>query len=690
MSLHPANPTSPETLPSPPTANGPSASSSLATNPFSPPVSPHRRRRRAPLAIRATIWSVLGLIAVYGLGFAIAGFSSGKARFSWWQGERQPFDGPLWTVKKEKLQLAIVELGTLESAENRDIVCHVKAGQRGNVATSIKWVIDDGSEVRRGQRVIELDDSAMQQERKDQEIKLDQAKAAAVKSEEELNITKDQNAKEIETAKAQVVLADLALRRYLGGAKDGKEGEYQQKRNEFLGQLEMAKSDLEMWQDKAAWSQRMLKRGLLSSNQVEGDQARLRSAFIAVDRITGQLAILQDYEKKWTETDLLTKHEEAKRQLILVQAQARSKENTATADRDSKRNILKLEESRLAEILGEIEKCYIDAPHDGLVVYFMPEERRFGGGSSSAMVAQGEPVKEGQKMMRIPNLHKMQVSARVHEAMVSKLKTESVKNELKVLKLSLMSSVSPWDQLANAVVYPELREDLREKAYDRYFDGHPAYVRVHAHAAHRLKGRVKTVANVSSQAEYFSSDVKVYTTIVSIDKESMDWLESIDVALKPGMSAEVTILADDSPQEVLTIPIQSVVGAVGMAGKRKVFVVGADGDPEERDIEVGRSNESMVEVLKGLQEGEKVVMNPQPLLVGERAKLKQAPMSTKRGRGELGGGFGGEKKKGKGFGGPGGPAGANGAFPAADGRPGTQTPREGSERPAFSGKKKKE
>jgi HlyD family secretion protein len=289
--------------------------------------------------------------------------------------------------------------------------------------------------------------------------------------------------------------------------------------------------------------------------------------------------------------------------------------------------------------------------------------------------------------MRIPNLHKMQVNARIHEAMVSKLKPEVIKNELKFLKLSMMSSVSPWDQLSNAAVYPELREQLRDSGdYDRYFDGHLAYIRVHAHAAHQLTGRVKSVANVSSQAEYFSSDVKVYTTLVSIDEESMDWLESIGVAIKPGMSAEVTILADDSPQEVLTIPIQSVVGAVGMAGKRKVFVVNTDGEPEERDIEVGRSNEKMVEVLKGLVEGDRVVLNPQPLLVGERAKLKQAPVSGKRGRGEFGGGFGGEKKgKGKGFGGPP-PGGANGALPGAD-RPGLQTPREGGERPA--GKKQK-
>src|SRR5262245_50927390 len=52
-------------------------------------------------------------------------------------------------VKYEKLELTIVERGQLESADNRDVVCRVKAKSPQNpTATSIKWVIDDGSIVK--------------------------------------------------------------------------------------------------------------------------------------------------------------------------------------------------------------------------------------------------------------------------------------------------------------------------------------------------------------------------------------------------------------------------------------------------------------------------------------------------------------------------------------------------------------
>src|SRR5207302_2555826 len=62
-------------------------------------------------------------------------------------------------VRQEKLMLTIVERGALESADNNDISCRVKAGTKNStVATTIKSVIDDGSHVKKGDLLVELDD----------------------------------------------------------------------------------------------------------------------------------------------------------------------------------------------------------------------------------------------------------------------------------------------------------------------------------------------------------------------------------------------------------------------------------------------------------------------------------------------------------------------------------------------------
>src|SRR5262249_9644355 len=177
-------------------------------------------------------------------------------------------------------------------------------------------------------------------------------------------------------------------------------------------------------------------------------------------------------------------------------------------------------------IQGEIVKCIVKAPQDGLVVYYVPEQVRGGGGMQQSIVAQGEPVREGQKMMQIPDLDHMLVNVRVPEAFVSHLHSEDPDDK------------SSW-QLAQ--------------------------IKIDAFSNRILRGHVKLVDTVASQQDWFAADVKVYKTIVAID-------QSLD-GLKPGMSAEVTLFAEESPTPVLVVPIQSVVGTISMRAKRKCFVV---------------------------------------------------------------------------------------------------------------------
>src|SRR5207253_841845 len=55
------------------------------------------------------------------------------------------------TVKNDKLAITVKERGILESGDNNDVGCRVKARTQGNtVASTIKWVIDDGSHVKKG------------------------------------------------------------------------------------------------------------------------------------------------------------------------------------------------------------------------------------------------------------------------------------------------------------------------------------------------------------------------------------------------------------------------------------------------------------------------------------------------------------------------------------------------------------
>lgn len=612
------------------------------------------------------VW-ILAVVVVVGAAASVYGVM--------WMRFPTPYTGPTWTVKRELLRVTIVERGTLESAENSDIVCRVKAGTKGStIASTIKWVIDDGTQVKAGELIVELDDSGFQEQLKTQRNTVNKVDFEWIDAKTKLEIQESQNVSDIKTAEVVLNLATLDLEKFVGVlpvAKIAKfetreqlrkymnagyeedvrkelaldperlTSKYLQDVNDIKGRIEIALSDRESWLDRASWSLRMVKKGYYSLSQADADQSRLASAEISLRKVQGELDIYRKFELERNVTKLWGDFKEAERALNRVRTQAVLKTQQGRADEKAKRAIYEQELDRIREMEREEKYYKIVAPQDGMIVYYIPEQSRFGSGSQQSTVAQGEPVREGQKLIRIPNLQRMMVNAKVHEAMVSKIrgeKTEPTGYTRRMRRAFSMGNTNPLSLAAYVVGFEELREKFRDKDQRVLFPGHQAAIRIDAFPGKQYKGRVKTVATVASQADFFSSDIKVYQTMVSID--DLD-----EKALKPGMSAEVTILADATHEPVLVVPIQAIVGNVSMGAKRKCYVLDARGFAQERDIDIGLSNDKLVEIRSGLEEGDRIALNPRTL-IPEKSDLKPGTPGTRRGA-EFGDG---EMKKGKGKG----------------------------------------
>lgn len=563
------------------------------------------------------IAAVLVVNATSGAGWSFIGFNT------------QRTDLLTHTVRREKLQLTIVERGALESAENRDVVCRVKAGTKNStIATSIKWVIDDGTLVKAGQRIVELDDSGLQEQLKTQKIAVDQARANWIQADENYKIVASQNESDIAAAEVALELAILDLEMY-------KDGEYLQTKRDIDGRRMMARSDLEMWEERSAWSERMSRPGrrYVTSAQAEADRARTSSANIALKKVDEEMRVLERYAAQRRIKELESKITEARRALDRVKKQAVAKLAQEEANRAAKQSIYHQEGSRYREIEDEIRKCMIYSQQPGLVVYVVPEQSRFGSGAQQSIVAQGEPVREGQKLMRIPDLTKMVVNTRVHEAMISRVRGEKWERTgfSDCVQAALFVAPDPLSSLATQVAFNHIHQDFSDeyhKLEQRLIsEGQTAQVRVDSFPGRVFRGHVTLVATVASQADWMSSDVKVYQTMVAID-------EAVE-GLRPGMSAQVTIYTDARAEDVVAVPIQAIVGAADLGKKRKCFVMTPHG-PEEREVVIGISNETMAEVKSGLEEGEVVVLNPR-VLVNPKEKVYDAPASGGKGKGKSAG-----------------------------------------------------
>jgi multidrug efflux pump subunit AcrA (membrane-fusion protein) len=594
---------------------------------------------------RARRWGN-GAKALAAAGALVLVFASGGGAYLYLSGLHSiRTDLVTYTVHPDKLQLTITERGALESSENSDITCRVKAGSKNStVSTTIKWVLDDGSHVKKGDRLIELDDSGLQEQLKTERITLDKSEADKIQSEENYKIVESQNQSDIIAAENLVKLTEIDLEKYI-------KGDYEQSKKDTLGQIKNAESDLEQCRERAAWADRMVKKGYQTPSQAQAEQSRLQSTEITLAKWQEALRVLDDYTYKRTVTDLTSKVEEAKRALERVHIQAKAKQAQAEGDRKAKRSIYEQQLAHCQDIEEEIRKCTIDSPQDGMVVYYVPEQSRYGSGSQQSIIAQGEPVREGQKLMRIPDLSKMLVNTKVHEAMVSKVKGEEWQNTGfgHGVRSAILTSPDLSSRILALAAFGELRDKFKDKIQRCVYGGQRASIRVEAFPDRLLQGHVKTVATVASQQDWMSADIKVYQTMVSID-------EPLD-GLKPGMSAEVTISVDASLENVLTIPIQAIMGSPVMGKQRECYVLLPDGSTEKRQIVVGMSNTKMAEIKSGLEEGDQVVLNPRALL-SDKEKAKLAETADKAGKG-------GDKagRKGGPGAGPGGPDGKRGDWP---------------------------
>lgn len=80
-------------------------------------------------------------------------------------------------------------------------------------------------------------------------------------------------------------------------------------------------------------------------------------------------------------------------------------------------------------------------------------------------------------------------------------------------------------------------------------------------------------------------------------------LKQVPQAMRPGMSADVTIVTD-SANDVLTIPSRALSGG---GNNYSVRVVGADGSVQTRAVTVGLITDSLAEITSGLASGDAVV-----------------------------------------------------------------------------------
>ena len=426
-------------------------------------------------------WSVaLALIALA----IVAGSAWGLKRWLWPANSAEV--ELTAAVTRGDLPIVVTERGDLESAKTITAKCEVEF-TTGFRSLKIVSILPEGTRVKKGQVVVELDTDGLKRAVAEQEVKYSTAQGKYEAARQELEVQK--NKAETETAKAQLALtlAQLDLEKYV-------KGEYLADLDEKKGAIKLAEKELQDADEKLKHYQTFVKKGFGTPEQLRLKELEVERARNFLERDKAKLTVLEKYTKKRQEAELNFKAEDAKRELVRVKNGGEASIAKAKADMESARVVADLEKSELARLKKQLDFAVIKAPEDGILVY---AQNRFWDPESRIQV--GGSVMYQQPIFQLPELDHMQVKVRVHESKVKKIK-----------------------------------------------EGQNVEIRVEALPNRVLHGKVKSVATLADMAmSWRRGGIKEYETIVTIED-----LPS-DAALKPNMTAQVAIKVDQVNDVVL-------------------------------------------------------------------------------------------------------------------------------------------
>ncbi len=292
----------------------------------------HRSNR-----VGGTLLVVLAFVVVSALG--IGSWIYYRQMDGYSANEKEPI---IERVARGPFDHVVLEQGEIESSSNNEVKCMVES--RGSTGTPILWVIDEGSYVKKGDKLCELDASALENEMKAQRIVVSASEALVISSD------------------AALKQAEIAKQEYL-------EGTYETERRLILSEISVAEQEKRKTELSLASAERLAAKGTLRPLQIQAEQFAVQNAKNVLDSAKAKLDVLDNLTKK----------------KMLVQLD--STIETARAKLESDRSTLVEEQQKLEELKTQIANCVIVAPAEGQVVHANLRDRR---GGSEFVVEPGQ------------------------------------------------------------------------------------------------------------------------------------------------------------------------------------------------------------------------------------------------------------------------------------------------------------
>jgi HlyD family secretion protein len=305
---------------------------------------------------------------------------------SWPFGDHRPFHERyhFQRVRRTSLEPFLDAPGRVESARQTLVRCELEritttaassATSTGGASTMI-WVIPEGTTVKKGEVIARLDASTYDEMLRQQIIVVEQAKASHLQ------------------AQLDVEIAKIALREYM-------EGLVKETTEQMEANIALARSNLTQAGERLDWTKKMKEKGYASVATLETDKQNYMTLELALKQQVSAYDLFERFTlpktRKTLEADI----------------------TTAQTTLDSEQVKLNKQLERLALLKRQVDRCTIRAPHDGSVYYYFDPNPR--PGRESAAIEEGMSVYQEQKLFYLPDLTEMKVLTVLNESVINRV-----------------------------------------------------------------------------------------------------------------------------------------------------------------------------------------------------------------------------------------------------------------------------
>jgi len=340
------------------------------------------------------------------------------------------------------------------------------------------------------------------------------------------------------------------------------EAEFEQQQNKLDGARTIAEQELTRSQAAYDFTQRLSRKGYSNQTDVENARVGLFKSQIEYNVANDERRLHGEFTGISRRAQLEAIAQQRRGELDRVKQRAELAMLQREVSLKANQRSVMAHRRQFDRIQRNIEACTIQAPRAGVVVY---ADSRRSGVRKEDRIQPGVDVRYRQRLIELPDMAHMQCTARFHESQITFLS-----------------------------------------------EGQPVIMQLDAADNEDFVGELAHVSALPVRGEWPHNEQRFYDAVVDIADE-----DTRELGLMPGLTANLEVEVERH-ESVLQVPADAVINS---DDEHHVYVL-SDAGPQPRQVLIDRSNDTSVEIVEGLLEGELVVLDPQALQADDAVEIE--------------------------------------------------------------------